>query len=95
MHWVDGDRTGLSATILGDKCTGKEPKSTVLSVLSAYDHPPMAWYRGDIVVGWCRTRISASNSQVASGHSFGDTITIPFLMDERLICTAGKKRILL
>lgn len=26
---------------------------------------PMAWYLGDIVVGWWSTRISASNSQVA------------------------------
>lgn len=48
-------------------------------------YPPMAWYLGDIVVGWCNTRISASNSQVACGHSLGETITMPFLMEERLI----------
>ena len=46
---------------------------------------PMAWYLGDIVVGWCSTRISASNSQDACGLSLGDTITMPFLMVERLI----------
>lgn len=47
-------------------------------------HWPMAWYLGDIVVGWCNTKISASNSQVACGINFGETITIPFLIDERL-----------
>ena len=45
----------------------------------------MAWYLGDIVVGWCSTKISASNSHVAWGISFGETITMPFLIDERLI----------
>lgn len=46
----------------------------------------MAWYRGLIVVGWWRTRISASNSQEAWGFRRGETITMPFRMDERLIC---------
>ena len=55
-------------------------------------HSPMAWYLGDIVVGWCRTRISASNSQVACGISFGDTITMPFLIDERLIWDTERER---
>lgn len=45
----------------------------------------MAWYLGEIVVGWCNTKISASNSQVACGISFGETITMPFLIEERLI----------
>lgn len=48
-------------------------------------HLPMAWYRGLIVVGWWRTRISASNSQEAWGFRRGETITMPFRMDERFI----------
>lgn len=43
-----------------------------------------------MVVGWCSTRISASNSQVAWGLRRGDTITMPFLMDERLIWGEGR-----
>lgn len=55
-------------------------------------YPPMAWYRGDMVVGWCSTRISASNSHVACGLSLGETITMPFLMDDRFICAVNKNR---
>ena len=39
---------------------------------------PIAWYLGLIVVGWCKTRISPSNSQQALGLRAGDTNTIPF-----------------
>jgi len=61
----------------------------------------MAWYLGEIVVGWCRTSTSASNSQQHLGSSCVEIITIPgkncvifgncqqgnrpFLMVERLI----------
>ncbi len=38
---------------------------------------PIAWYRGLMVVGWCSTKISASNSNEAVGFSNGETITIP------------------
>lgn len=51
-------------------------------------HIPMAWYRGLMVVGWWSTRISASNSHDACGFRRGDTITIPFRMEERLIWKA-------
>ena len=39
---------------------------------------PIAWYLGLIVVGWCKTSISPSNSQQALGLRAGDTNTIPF-----------------
>lgn len=54
---------------------------------------PIAWYLGDIVVGWCSTRISASNSQQACGLRRGDTITIPFLIDERLTFFRAKEAV--
>ena len=43
---------------------------------------PIAWYRTLIVVGWCNTKISPSNSQHAFGSSLGDTITIPFRIED-------------
>jgi len=35
------------------------------------------WYLVDMVVGWCNTNISPSNSQQHWGFTAGDTITIP------------------
>lgn len=61
--------------------------------IQVWFHWPMAWYLGDIVVGWCNTKISASNSQVAWGISFGETITMPFLIVERLIWDDEKRTI--
>ena len=43
-------------------------------------YSPIAWYFGDIVVGWCRTRMSPSNSQQHSGFIAGCTSTMPFLI---------------
>ena len=40
----------------------------------------MAWYFVLIVVGWCSTNTSASNSQHACGLTSLSTITIPFLI---------------
>lgn len=39
---------------------------------------PIAWYFVLIVVGWCSTNTSASNSQHACGFTCLSTITIPF-----------------
>lgn len=63
----------------------KFPVSCEFIQLSTYinDHSPIAWYRTLIVVGWCNTRISPSNSQHALGSSFGETITIPFRIEDR------------
>lgn len=61
-------------------------KSHILAFKSVKVHvSPMAWYLGEMVVGWCKTSISASNSQYACGFNLGDTMTIPFLIEERLI----------
>lgn len=54
---------------------------------------PIAWYRGFMVVGWCRTKISASNSREAVGFSDGDTITIPLRIWDRFTWREIKKQI--
>ncbi len=53
--------------------------------MQAHVISPIAWYLGEMVVGWCKTSISASNSQYACGFNRGDTMTMPFLIEERLI----------
>ena len=53
----------------------------------------IAWYRTEMVVGWCRTMMSASNSQQASGFSLGETITIPFLICDLLIFFKAKEAV--
>ncbi len=62
-------------------------KSHIFAFKSVQVHviSPIAWYLGEMVVGWCKTSISASNSQYACGFNRGDTMTMPFLIDERLI----------
>ncbi len=54
-------------------------------MIQLWSHLPMAWYLQLIVVGWCSTRISPSNSQHALGLSLGDTITIPLRIVDLLI----------
>lgn len=47
----------------------------------------LTWYRGDIVVGWCRTRISPSNSQQDWGSGIlCERSTIPLRMSDRRTC---------
>ena len=49
------------------------------------NYSPIAWYLTLMVVGWCSTSISASNSQHAFGSSRGETITIPLRILDLLI----------
>ena len=56
-----------------------------------HSHSPMAWYLGLMVVGWCSTSISPSNSQQAVGSRLGSTITMPFLIWLRRICTQQQR----
>ena len=62
---------------LDKRGTGSEGSVEYLSWMTYW---PIAWYFGDIVVGWCRTRISPSNSQQHSGFMAGCTSTMPFLI---------------
>ena len=47
---------------------------------------PIAWYLALIVVGWCSTSMSPSNSQQAQGLRLGSTITMPFRIWFLFIC---------
>jgi len=65
--------------------------SSSLSIQSIFMHcliTPQcytAWYPHCIVVAWCKTMISASNSFIGFGFSFGSNRHIPFLKSLREI----------
>ena len=74
VHCNDGSSLTSAATMdWGLKGEKRQNEGQIWRVVIL----PIAWYLGDMVVGWCNTNMSASNSQQETGSIPVPSITIP------------------